>query len=175
MKRLLCSCAIAEVRIAEVLWSNEYALNERGSVENGNALHCIVEMKSFTPITLHRCKASNLDDYSTGVLTDRRRHSIDVIWAWRHLSHNIRIEELLTAAMWYGFFISRAFQRPRPKRWPRLSVFDNSTTQSSVNMHTQESHEIDVLPTWPAARAADDCGGGTVLLLTSQTGEQARH
>lgn len=59
-------------RIAEVLRNNEYRLNARGSVEDANAvsLHKGRE-EIFHNTCLHLCKASNLENYSVSILTNR--------------------------------------------------------------------------------------------------------
>jgi hypothetical protein len=56
------------------------------------------ERKSFTTRACTFVSSSNLENYSASILTNRCRHSIDVILARRHLSSNIHIEELLTQA-----------------------------------------------------------------------------
>jgi hypothetical protein len=59
-------------RIAEVLRNNEYRLNGRGSVEDGNAvsLHKGRE-EIFHNTCLHLCKASNLENYSASIQRNR--------------------------------------------------------------------------------------------------------
>lgn len=59
-------------RIAEVLRNNEYRLNARGSVEDGNALSLHKGGEEiFHNTCLHLCKASNLESYSASILTNR--------------------------------------------------------------------------------------------------------